>query len=115
VGKKKNLTDPKFHVNYAQKKNKNGKESEESASESEEESGQGVEFNDDQDLVLDTKEKKKYNSAVRNARARVESLFGELSTKFKALDNPWRESKHQLDYMVAFACGLNNKLISEKS
>ena len=52
-----------------------------------------------------------YNSTVHNTRARVESLFGKLPTKFEALDNPWRESKYQLDYMVAFACGLNNKLI----
>jgi len=53
-----------------------------------------------------TKEQKGYNRSVRTARARVETVFGCMTKKFRCLQHPWRESDEQLDNVVKLAAGL---------
>jgi len=55
-----------------------------------------------------TKEKKRYNAAVAHARARVESPFGEIKTRWACLQFAFRESREQLDCVVWLALAIHN-------
>ena len=57
---------------------------------------------------------KSYNKAVRNARARYEDTFGEMSTLFDSLAKPWATSDLQQDYLVSVASGILNCKIQYK-
>lgn len=52
---------------------------------------------------------KSYNQAVREVRSRVESPFGLMKQRFKALDDVFYEDETQLGYLFQFACGVENK------
>ena len=49
-----------------------------------------------EDLVLETKKRKKYNADQHYARARIEQPFATIKSWFHALDMPWGEDVHQL-------------------
>jgi len=55
-----------------------------------------------------SEKQKKYNAAVHDARARVETIFGILKKKFEVLAHPFREDTDQLDAIVYLAAGVNN-------
>lgn len=59
-------------------------------------------------LSVLTKEQQAKNKAIRQARARVESPFGEVKQKWAALSSPWGESESQLDSLVFLAFGIHN-------
>lgn len=90
---KNNLKQVKFHCNYPEKKKE-----------------EIIDSDDDENATVLTEQKKAYNSAVRNTRARVEDSFGILKNYFNSLKFPWRESSKDLDNLVFFGIGLLNEL-----
>jgi hypothetical protein len=68
----------------------------------------GVTGDDISGMTELTKEKKRYNSAVAHARARVESPFGEIKTRWACLQIPFREPREQLDCVVWLALAIHN-------
>ncbi len=48
-----------------------------------------------------------HNQRLAAARARVESPFGAIKTKFGSLSAPWKEDLEQQDHLVKFAIGLH--------
>jgi len=54
-----------------------------------------------------------YNKIVRNVRARVESPFGLIKQRFKALKAPFSEDDSQLKYLVTFASHVENCHVQE--
>jgi hypothetical protein len=59
-------------------------------------------------IVKLTYAKEAYNKAIRNARARMEKVFGIIKGMFHSLQQPWAEEDEQLDYLVKFAVGVYN-------
>lgn len=57
-----------------------------------------------------TKENAVYTAAVHKVRARVETVFGFLKTKFCFLRTPFQESSRQHDNLVWYATGVYNSL-----
>jgi hypothetical protein len=57
---------------------------------------------------IKTKKDKEWDSAIKTLRARVESVFGFLDKKFKALHEKFGESPRQHDYLVYYATGIYN-------
>lgn len=91
----KTLFDPakvKFHVNY---KKRQGAKKRKRADD-----GQ------DDELENVTRTQEAFNTDHQNLRARVESPFGLVKTKFKCLNKPWQESQEQLDCVVWYACAI---------
>jgi hypothetical protein len=87
-----------FLTNYAEKKvsKKRKRESEE----------------DGEGLTTLTKQQKQFNSAHRKARARIETPFGYIKSKFESLEKPWSEKEEQLDCLVWTAVGIYNKSVA---
>lgn len=59
-----------------------------------------------------TKEQQRWNDAVKDARARVETPFGIFQMYFKSLTKPWTEDEDQLDYLIKIAAGVHNSRIN---
>ena len=55
-----------------------------------------------------TNNQKKYNQAVSKVRSRIESIFGEVKAKWKALSMPFAEDCEQLDALIFFAFAVFN-------
>eukprot|EP00727_Mastigamoeba_balamuthi_P000967 m51a1_g10868 hypothetical protein (140) ;mRNA; r:19431-19850 len=55
-----------------------------------------------------TKEKKKYNAAIKKARGRIKSVFGEIKQRWKALSEPWRKSFEQQENLVWITVAIHN-------
>ena len=55
-----------------------------------------------------TKEKKLFNKRHRHCRARVESPFGIIKSKFKILNMKFQEDEKQQDFVVKYAFGFHN-------
>ena len=55
-----------------------------------------------------TREEEAFNREHQVARARVESPFGWMKTKFQALHKPWWENEEQLDYLIKYATAILN-------
>jgi hypothetical protein len=53
----------------------------------------------------------KYNTAIHQARARVEHPFAMMGQRFEALQGVWFESSDQLDHLVKLAVGVHNTLL----
>ena len=55
---------------------------------------------DDNDFIenIQSSKKQSYNRAVRNARARIENLFGQMTTLFQSLAKPWGSKEEQQNY-----------------
>lgn len=62
-------------------------------------------------IVKLTHAEEAYNKAIRNARARMENVFGIIKGMFHSLQQPWAEEDEQLDYLVKFAVGVYNSKI----
>lgn len=60
-----------------------------------------------------TKKQSEFNKAQRAARARVESPFGIIKGKFKALSGFWAEEIEQQNYLVRYAVGMHNENIRQ--
>jgi len=56
-------------------------------------------------------EKKKYNRAVKHARARVESPFGNIKETWKILGKPFRGAREHHGRILTFAIGLHSARI----
>ncbi len=61
-----------------------------------------------QTLAVLTKEQEKNNAAVSHARARIESVYGQLKQAWACLREPWAEGIDQLEYAIVIAIGLRN-------
>lgn len=90
--RKKHLKKVTFHVNSAEKRC------------CQEDSSDSIE-----DSI--SKAKRKYSRSVEEARARVENLFGQMTTMFETLKKPWTMSDEQQNYLVATAAGIVNSRI----
>jgi hypothetical protein len=55
-----------------------------------------------------SKSEKEYNKKIDQVRARMESWFGQIRQKVKALEKVWYEEPQQLDNVVSFAVGVQN-------
>lgn len=60
-----------------------------------------------------TKKQSEFNKAQRAARARVESPFGIIKGKFKALSGFWAEEIEKQNYLVRYAVGMHNENIRQ--
>ena len=69
---------------------------------------------DGANLRVLTKEQQKYNADVKKARARVESPFGLIKTKWGCLKEYFAEGPEQLDALVWIACGVHNFQLPSK-
>jgi hypothetical protein len=56
-----------------------------------------------------TQEQKQYNTSLYEVRARVESIFGVIKTKWKALQNPFFESHLQHKFITRTAVAIYNR------
>jgi len=68
------------------------------------------ENNEDQDL---DPLQKNYNKIVRSVRARVESPFGLMKQRFKALNGPFWEDEVQMKKLVYFAAVIENNRVRQ--
>ena len=91
---RKNLKNVKFLVNYPES-NENGEE------------------NSKDEIKKLTKEKKKFNENHKHCRARVESPFGIVKSKFKILSMKTQEREEQQDLIVKYAFGLFNASLKD--
>lgn len=55
-----------------------------------------------------TRKQELHNSEISDARARIESVCGQLSHTFQCLTKPWAEEFEQLDYVVNIAAAVAN-------
>ena len=55
-----------------------------------------------------TKEKKLFNKRHRHCRARVESPFGIIKSKFKILNMKFQEDEEKQDFVVKYVFGFHN-------
>ena len=69
---------------------------------------------DGADEVELTKEQSSDNKKVKKIRARIESIFGEVKTRWKALAMPFAEEPAQLDALVFFAFAVHNRFQKAK-
>ena len=67
---------------------------------------QGEDEDDFEDNI--TKAQEKFNKQHQKARARIETPFGWIKTKFDTLQFPWLESEDQLDYLVQISVAIYN-------
>ena len=61
-----------------------------------------------QGLRVLTKEQIAYNKRISRVRGRVESVFGTIKHNWESLDEAWRESERQQNYVVFIAIGAFN-------
>ena len=74
---KKLFKDPKFYTNYPEPANSRKRKAA-----------------DMEDLVLETKKRKKYNADQHYSRARIEQPFATIKSWFRSLVLPWEEDLH---------------------
>jgi len=60
------------------------------------------------EVVLNTNKEVKYNAAVRQARAQVETPFGIIDAKFDSLKKCWWDSVSEMDKLIYIAAGIIN-------
>jgi hypothetical protein len=60
------------------------------------------------DVTVLTREQEAYSEQVRSARARIENTFGQITTKWRCLTEPWAESEDQLDHVIFIAAACYN-------
>ena len=58
--------------------------------------------------TVETKKAKKRNEDLIQLRSRIESLFGDIKTRFLCFSTPFAEDEDELDKIFYFACGVNN-------
>ena len=91
---KKLFKNIKFYTNFSMKKSKDKHRF------------QGEDEDDFEDNIAKAQEK--FNKQHQKARARIETPFGWIKTKFDTLQFPWLESEDQLDYLVQISVAIYN-------